>query len=312
MSVGSIIGGGVRLVRTQPQIVAIWAALYLAAMVVGMVVMRPWMTAMMAFQQQAAADAAAGIKTPPVLPAEWFGWLFLFELAFLVLVVIAFAAVVRAVMRPSGDRFAYLRLGMDELRLIGLLFIFGIAAVVAEVVAMFVIVLVSVVAALVVGQAVATVIAVILAVVLFCGAIYVEVRLSLAGALTVIRGRIVIRDAWRVTRGRFWTLFGVYALLTIIFFVFTLVFVALTSPHLLAAYASFDPQAMAAAGQEQMARQSAGLSPDMMAQLVFGAIAGSVTGAIVCGAMATAALELDDAAPVRAGISGRGDASGRG
>jgi hypothetical protein len=295
MSVRSIVGGGVRLVRTQPQTVSIWAALYLAAMTVGMVVMRPWTAAMLAFQQQASANAAAGIKTPPAFPAEWFGLLFLCNLVFLVLLVIAFAAVVRAIARPAGDRFAYLRLGMDELRLIGLGIVLAVAAVVAETIAILALVLVGVVVGLVAGKAVAAIIVAVLVIALLFGAIYVEVRLSLAGALTVMRGRIVIRDAWRTTRGHFWTLFGVFALLAVMFTVVTIIVIALTNPHLLAAYASFNPQTMAAAGQEQIARQGAGLSAGMIVQLVISAITGALMGAVGCGAIATAALELSDA-----------------
>jgi hypothetical protein len=295
MSAGSIIGGGIRLVRTRPRLVATWAALYFAVMTIGMVVMQPFTTAMLAFQQQAAANTAKGIKTPPPFPADWFGLLFLVELVFLVLMVMAFAAVIRAVVRPSENRFAYLRLGMDELRLLGLGILFVIAGFVAEILAILAIVLVGLLIALVAGQAAVAIIAIILGIALCGGAVYVGIRLSLAGALTVMRGRIVIRDAWRITRGHFWTLFGVFALLAIVFTVVTIIVIALTNPDLLAAYASFDPQVMAAAGQEQVARQSDGLTAGMIVQLVVGAIIGAMMAAVSWGAMATAALEWSNA-----------------
>lgn len=296
MSAGSIVGGGIRLVRTQPKTIAIWTGLYAVAMLAVMIASRPWIAAAMAFQQQAAANAAAG--TPPSLPAGWITLLFVFQLLFLIGAVIAFAAVVRAVARPGGDRFAYIRVGMDELRLIGLCVLFGIAAIVAEIVAGLAIVLVGVLVSLVAGKAAAFAVAAILVLALLGGAIYVEVRLSLAGALTVMRRKIVIGAAWRATRGHFWSLFGAYALLAIALFAMTIVVVALTEPHLLAAYARLDPQAIEAAGQEQLARQGQGLSAAMIVQLVIGAMFGVVAGAVTCGAVATAAIELGDPATV--------------
>lgn len=292
MSVGTIIGGGFRLVRTQPRIVAIWAAIYLAASTAGMLVMRPWSAAMMAFQQQAAANAAAGVRTPPPFPAQWVGTLLLLELLFLLALVVAFAAVVRAVARSTSDRFAYLRLGMDELRLIGLGAILGIATAVAEFVAILVVALAAVLVTVVAGQAAAVVVAAVLVIALVGGLIFVQVRLSLAGALTVMRGRIVIRDAWRLTRGQFWTLFGVFALLAVGVAVVGIAVLALTNPAILAAYARFDAQAVTAAAQQQIRSQGAGISAGMIAQLVLGSIVGVLTGVIGCGAVATAALEL--------------------
>ena len=301
MSIGSIIAGGIRLVRTQPQIVAIWAALYLVVTVVGMVAMRPWLASMTAFQQQIAINAAARIKTPPVLPTDLFGQLFLAELVLAVFMIVAFAAVVRAVVSPGGDRFAYLRLGMVELRLIGLCILLAILGFAAELVAILALVIVGVLGALVLGKAATAVIIGILAVALFCGAIYVEVRISLAGALTVMRGRIIIGEAWRVTKGRFWTLFGAYALLSIAFFVIFIVVLALTNLHLLTAYASLDQHAINAAAQEQLARQGAGLSAGLIVQMVLAAILGVTLGTVGCGAIATAALELGGMAPLGEG-----------
>ena len=292
MSVGSMIGGGIRLVRTQPQVVAIWAALYLLMGVVGMIVMRPWMASMMAFQQQAAVNAAAGIKTPPVFPTDLFGQLFVIELFAGILGVIAFAAVVRATIRPVGDRFAYLRIGMDELRLVGLGILVLIAVFVAELVAILGLALIGGLIGVVAGKTVAIGIVAVLAFALIGAAIYAEVRISLAGALTVMRGRIVIKDAWRVTKGRFWTLFGAYLLMSLAFAVAGIVVLAVTNPHLMAAYASFDQQAMTTAAQEQMARQGAGLSAALIFQMAVGAVLIVVMGAVTFGAVATAALEL--------------------
>lgn len=302
MTVGSIIGGGIRFVRQRPQLVAIWAALYLAVAVAGMLAMRPWLATVMAVQRQMQANAAAGIRTPPVFPGDLFGQMVLIQLLAAIIVVVAFAAVVRAVARPADDRFAYLRAGMDELRLLGLGVLYLAAFFVAELVVILALVLIGLLIGAVLGKTAAIAVVALLAIAAFCGVIYAQVRISLAGAMTVIRRRIVIRDAWHATRGRFWTLFGAYLVLFVIFMVVALAVTALTSFPLLAAYASVDPQAIQAAAREQLARQSTGPSAAMIAQMAVAAIVFVALNAVAGAAVATAALDLGGGAVEREGV----------
>lgn len=295
MTVRSIIGGGVRMVRTQPWIVAIWAAVYLAVFAVMIALFAPFMATMAQFQREAATNAALGIQVAPTLPPGFVGAILLFDLILALLTAVAFAAVVRAVARPTGDRFAYLRLGMDELRLIGLGVVFVIAALVAEIVAVLAVLLVAGLVGAVAGRGGAAVVVGLLALGLIGAAIWVQVRLSLAGALTVLRGRIVIGDAWRATRGRFWTLLGAYLLLFLAFLAVTIVLTALLNPHLMSAYASQNMAAIQAASAEQLERQTAGLSAALIGQMIVGSVMGVVLGAVAGGAVATAALESDPA-----------------
>ncbi|MEO1407772.1 MAG: hypothetical protein AAFV54_14985, partial [Pseudomonadota bacterium] len=52
--------------------------------------------------------------------------------------------------------------------------------------------------------------------------VFLAVRFAPAGALTVRDRAIRFRSAWRVTRGRFWTLFGSYLVLVVAVFLFYL------------------------------------------------------------------------------------------
>lgn len=295
MSVSSIIGGGIRLVQTQPRAVTIWIAVHVVFAIGFMLVLMPMMASVMALQSQMTANAAAGINTPPVFPSGFFGAIFLAEFLFAVLIAIIFAAAVRAVARPVGDKFAYLRIGMDELRLIGLGFIFIIAAIGAEILAVILLMLIGGLFGLMLGKTAGVAVAVIFGIALFLGAIYAQVRLSLAGALTVIRGRIVIADAWRVTKGKFWMLFGAYFLMALVYLILTIVIMAITNFSFLAAYFSLNQQAIAAAGEAQAAKFAAGLSFGWIIQMAITAILGIAMWAVTFGAIATAAVELGGA-----------------
>jgi hypothetical protein len=292
MSVSSIISGGIRLIRTQPQVVAIWVMIYGIGMALVTLAIRPFMGPIMEAQRQTAANAAMGIKTPPVFPAGAFGNLFVLELILAVLIVIAFAAVVRAVARPTGDRFAYLRLGMDELRLIGLGLLLIILTFLAEMIGILVVVVLAALSAFIIGKIGSIVIGVVLGFALFLWLIYAQVRLSLTGAFTVIEGRIVIRDAWRATKGHFWTLFGAYLLMALAILVVGIAMIAVINPHLLTAYATFNPQAMQAAAQEQYKAQSAGITFGYIAQMIVGAVIGIPLYIAFFGCVATAAVEM--------------------
>jgi hypothetical protein len=290
MSVNSIIRGGINLVRTQPRVVAIWGLLYVIVMGVLMAVLFPAMASVMEAQRLGTANAAMGMIAPPPFPQGLFATIFLFDLLYFLFLLVLFAAAVRAVVRPSDDRFAYLRLGMDELRLIGLGVIFMVAAILAEFVAILLLALIGGLLGAAIGKVGAALVAVVLGLLIMCAAIYVEVRFSLAGVLTVMQGRIVIMDSWRATRGMFWTLLGAYLLIGLAFLLVFIVIIAITNPHLLSAYASLDPRAMNAAAQEQMAGQG-GFSVSMIVQMLLGAVVGTLMMAVASGAAATAALE---------------------
>lgn len=57
--------------------------------------------------------------------------------------------------------------------------------------------------------------------------IYFAVRLASAGPLTLLRKKITVREAWRLTRGHFWSLFGTYAVIVIIWTVVASVLVTI-------------------------------------------------------------------------------------
>ncbi len=126
-------------------------------------------------------------------------------LVLLVVVSIQVCAIYRAVLRPARPGLAYLRLGGAELGLILLQIILMLLVWIAEAVCIGVIVAVSasalqLMAKVLVGMLIGAALVALL--------LFLFVRLSLAGPVLVADGRLDLGKAWRLSRGRFWSLFG--------------------------------------------------------------------------------------------------------
>lgn len=120
-------------------------------------------------------------------------------------------AVYRAVLRPDDGGAAFLKLGADELRLIGLSLLVVLILFGGMFVAVFTIGLV-IVAAQTAAPGAAALASVLGFTAMTVAAIWIGVRLSLAAPMTFVERRIRIAAAWRLTRGRFWRILGAYLL----------------------------------------------------------------------------------------------------
>lgn len=198
---------GFRVVRREPLTVVWWSLFYFAILAVALLLGGGSIAAMMA---AAEALEQSGNPSPedlqPLLAI--YGSLFAWALPLGLLVsAILYAAVARSVLRPAEKAFGYLRLGMDEVRVL----------VVSVVLGLIFFVLWLVLAGVVGGLAGVTVaseqpalwLVVVLAVLGGLALlIWLAVRLSLAIPMTLDQGRFAIFDSFAATKGRFWALLG--------------------------------------------------------------------------------------------------------
>jgi hypothetical protein len=131
----------------------------------------------------------------------------------LVVNCIAYGAMNRAILRPQEDRFGFLRLGMDELRLLGAMVLLAIIFLSVYFGLVVIVALCAGLAALG-GKVVGIVVGAITVATAICLIAIMAVRLSLVLASTFDTGKISLGASWALTRGRFWPILGTYFLAT--------------------------------------------------------------------------------------------------
>lgn len=158
------------------------------------------------------------------------GNILLFYLVILVAALL-FASVFEAcALRHYVRREAFsLGFGVDELRLIGLYFlwmltIFALYIIVAIPIGL----MIGLAAGLAgdAGPAVVLPLIILLPIAVYCLLIWVAVRLSPAAAITIRDRKLTFLSARRATKGRFWSLFGAYLVLFVVVYLILIVIVA--------------------------------------------------------------------------------------
>ncbi len=260
MSAGSIIEGAFRLVREHPAAVAIWG---LPAFLV------------------AAVPPLIGSRAPSLFADN--PSLVLLDLGYFLVTVMLVTASQRAVLQAEKRGFFYLRVGMDEVRMLGLALI--LAAIFTTGLAVLGMILSEVMPrAAAAGDGVAALTGFAAGWIIMAASAWLLVRLSLTAPLTLLRRKIIIGESWRLTRGRFWTLFGGYFVIFLMVFLLTMLALLTTAGGL------FGEIFVGQAERPEFARQF--ITPLTVLAWTLNGIASALGIALGGGAAATAAREL--------------------
>lgn len=197
---------GFKIVRRHPVALLYWSLLYAVTLAVSFAVVGGSMISLMAEGERLEALGSA-VSLEDFMPLmQSMGAMMAIMLPIsLIASAMVYAAVSRAVLRPTERRFGYLQLGGDELRVLA----------VSVVLTLIFAVLLSLSWGVLFGLGAAAVNAPMLwlLVVLFffassAGFIWLAIRLSLAVPITMAERRIALFDSFKLTKGRFWPLFG--------------------------------------------------------------------------------------------------------
>jgi hypothetical protein len=173
-SVGSILGGAFGLLRERPGAVAIWAVTYCVG---SLVVSMAMSAAMFGALTPSSADSARMME---IWMGPTFSLILLLNLVLLLLAVVLMNAVFRAMLRPEEGGFAFMRVGMDEFRMLGLVILVIMAAFIALFVGELVLLLLIGILAFTLGQSMITAaLSFLLGLAFLCALVWAEVRLSL-------------------------------------------------------------------------------------------------------------------------------------
>lgn len=187
---------GFRIIRDKPGLILAWTGCYFLSLVaMVLILLLPNLGTLQAVTR------GGGERNLDELLARFGPWILVVLAIAIVLVTVLPGAVFRAVLKPEQKRFAYMRLGADEWRMLGLYLLvvlaFSAASAAYGAVLVFALAQSGPLEWLVGG--VGTIGGVALLGWLF-------VRLSLAGPVAVADDRLKIPTAWRLTFGEFWRL----------------------------------------------------------------------------------------------------------
>ena len=206
---------GFRLVRRNPVVLVAWTVLYGALNLAALLAMGPVLEQLVDWQGQANALESSN---PEDLSAVWalmadFGQI-MAQMAWMIpalmlVEAMLLAAVARGVLKPrAGGALGYLRLGMDEVRVLVVTFVLGLfmtLVAVGSVIAVAIVITAARTAGLSAWSGLVAVLGMIAVVVLM---IWLAVRLSLAVPITVAERRFAFFDSFSLTKSRFWPLLG--------------------------------------------------------------------------------------------------------
>ena len=197
---------GFRLTRRAPVAVLLWAVAYAVFFGLLFLLVGPHFVTIMSLISQLEGQTEPSIEDmQPLMQAYGVIVAWAAPLGLLFSAVIS-TAIARSVIRPEDRKFGYMRLGKDELRVLGASLIVALIMFAVTFVGFM---LVSLVAALAVAAPALWLAVVLLSLAVLAVAIWLSVRLSLVVPATFAEGRIAVKAAFAMTDKKvFWPLLG--------------------------------------------------------------------------------------------------------
>lgn len=214
-SIGTAIGEAFGLIRRRPLAVVVWGLLMVAPLVAGFALILPMMGGALT---SIAADAADPDQIQNAMMGEIMqvqGVTSLLHLVQLLVTVVVYTAVMRAVVRPRETSFFSLRLGMDELRVA----VVGLAIIVGFYLVALILVLLGVGIGFAVwglGEPFNWLIIVALCIGLMLAIWLGAARVSLIAPASVLYRSFAFAEGWKLGRGRAGALLGMMLLIVLI------------------------------------------------------------------------------------------------
>ena len=197
---------GFRLTRRAPVAVLLWAVAYAVFFGLLFLLVGSHFVTIMSLISQLEGQTEPSIEDmQPLMQAYGVIVAWAAPLGLLFSAVIS-TAIARSVIRPEDRKFGYMRLGKDELRVLGASLIVALTMFGVTFVGFM---LVSLVAALAAAAPALWLAVVLLALAVLAVAIWLSVRLSLVVPATFSEGRIAVKSAFAMTAKKvFWPLLG--------------------------------------------------------------------------------------------------------
>jgi len=242
-SAGEAAFEGFRVTRHHPAALLGWALIWLASLIATALTALPILQPVLGDLQTMMQTMAAGGQSEPSLAIQarmtYAMWVTL--PVSLVTQAILMPALYRAMQDEGRDRFAFLRLGRDELRMLGTLTILALISLALNQIG-------ELAVALSQGSNLSAVGGLVSVLASFAS-IFLSVRLVLAAPATFANARIDLKSAWEMTARVFWPLFGMAIIAGVMacIVVLLLVIIALPISGIMTANQGPSPAGMVAA-----------------------------------------------------------------
>ena len=285
---------GFRITRENPRAFGVWVGVSLLISILGAIV-----TVLMPAEVRHGLETLRADETPDA--AQLIDALIavapILILGLAVQCIMA-AAVYRLILRHDDTPFGYLRLGADELRLMGLTLIY-IVLIIALLVGMTLGAAIVAGLAAFAGQSAAIFVGGVAELFSLGLVVFVLVRLSLAPVATFAERRLAIFESWTLTRGHFWRLFGAYALalacIGVVGFLALVIFTGVAGVVLIATGGQLSDLAGIFTPDETSFR--AYFNPGLIAYMLIGSVFSALYYAVIAAPGAIAYRELHGVPP---------------